>query len=311
MCRLLMESEANHALPSSTDWMKVQHFTSRSLLRHSTRFLFLVLLISFQCQKPKEKKTLELLAGITLAYQAATTIVCTTEQLNKTQNGRVFQTSFESTNEFSSFYIVPSPYQSVATHGQSSEQKRTGTYSHKASISGLGPNCFYPQNCNHRGYPTIQLNKLASGGFKTPVLIEFHVYLDMELTTSQDWFSFATFSADASDAWRRVVLVNIDSKDYVYLMHVPSHNQNIHTYQVTNLPFPRRQWKKITTCLDFSPQGGFAKVWVDSTLVSTANVLGGCGVLEQAHFGLYASPSLSAGTVYNDDLRIEEVNICP
>ncbi|WP_244245333.1 hypothetical protein [Leptospira kemamanensis] len=54
-----------------------------------------------------------------------------------------------------------------------------------------------------------------------------------------------------------------------------------------------------------------AKVWVDSTLVSTANVSGGCGVLEQAHFGLYASPTLSSGSIYNDDLRIQEVSVCP
>lgn len=286
-------------------------------LRNADRFqqcLGLTIIFSlsfFQCQKEKDNETLNLLAGTALAYQASTSIICTSEQLNKTQNGRIFQTSFESTSEFSNFYSVPSPYQSVDTHGQSTEQKRTGTYSHKANISGLGPTCFYPQNCNHRGYPTIQLNKLASGGFKTPVLIELYVYLDMDLTSNQDWFSFATYSADPTDLWRRVVLVNIDASDYVYLMHVPVHNQNVHTYQVTNLSFPRRQWKKLTTCLDFSPQGGMAKLWVDSTLVSTANVAGGCGVLEQAHFGLYASPTLSSGSIYNDDLRIQEVSVCP
>lgn len=265
----------------------------------------------FQCQKKPEDKTTDILLGTALAYQAATTITCTSDQLNKTQNARIFQTSFESTAEFTLFYSVPSPYQSVATHGQSSEQKRTGSYSHKASILGTGPSCFYPQNCNHRGYPTIQLNKLPSGGFKTPVLIEFYVYLDMSLPSTTDWFSFATYSADPTDLWRRVVLINIDSKNYVYLMHVPLHNQGQHTYQNTTLGFPQRQWTKLTTCLDFSPAGGMAKVWMDGTLISTANVSGGCGVLEQAHFGLYASPSLSSGTVFNDDLRIEEVSNCP
>ncbi|MCW7489163.1 polysaccharide lyase [Leptospira meyeri] len=264
-----------------------------------------------QCQKNEEDQTTEILAGTVLAYQAATTITCTSEQLTKTQNGRIFQTSFESASEFSSFYIVPSPYQSVATHGQSTEQKRTGTYSHKASILSVGPTCFYPQNCNHRGYPTIQLNKLPSGGFKTPVLVEFYAFLDMNLPNGLDWFSFATFSADPSDQWRRVVLVNIDPKNYAYLMHVPNHNQSQHTFQNTNTSFPQRQWTKITTCLDFSPSGGMAKVWMDGTLISTASVSGGCGVLEQAHFGLYASPTVGSGTIYNDDLRIEEVSVCP
>ncbi|WP_232373668.1 polysaccharide lyase [Leptospira chreensis] len=264
-----------------------------------------------QCQKKAEGQTTDVLLGTVLAYQAATTITCTSDQLNKTQNARIFQTSFESTAEFASFYSVPSPYQSAATHGQSTEQKRTGTYSHKASILTAGPSCLYPQNCNHRGYPTIQLNKLPSGGFKTPVLIEFYVYLDISLPGTADWFSFATYSADPSDLWRRVVLINIDSKNYAYLMHVPLHNQSQHNYQNTALSFPQRQWTKLTTCLDFSPTGGMAKDWMDGTLISTANVSGGCGVLEQAHFGLYASPTLSSGIVFNDDLRIEEVSICP
>lgn len=282
------------------------------LLKFLTLGIYLGICFAFfQCQKKVEDQTTDILFGTALAYQAATSITCTSDQLNKTQNARIFQTSFESSSEFASFYSVPSPYQSVATHGQSTEQKRTGTYSHKASILGLGPTCLYPQNCNHRGYPTIQLNKLPSGGFKTPVLIEFYVYLDMNFPSHSDWFSFATYSADPSDQWRRVVLINMDSKNYAYLMHVPFHNQSQHSYQNTTLGFPQRQWTKLTTCLDFSPTGGMAKVWMDGTLISTATVSGGCGVLEQAHFGLYASPTLSSGKVYNDDLRIEEVTSCP
>jgi hypothetical protein len=39
-------------------------------------------------------------------------------------------------------------------------------------------------------------------------------------------------------------------------------------------------------------------------LVARATVNGGHGRLEQAHFGMYAIPSLTAGTVCNDDLKI-------
>lgn len=60
----------------------------------------------------------------------------------------------------------------------------------------------------------------------------------------------------------------------------------------------RKQWQRLF-------------LWMDGTLISTANVSGGCGVLEQTHFGLYASPTVSAGAIYNDDLRIEEVSVCP
>jgi hypothetical protein len=39
-------------------------------------------------------------------------------------------------------------------------------------------------------------------------------------------------------------------------------------------------------------------------LVARAKVRGGHGVLEQAHFGMYAIPSLTTGRVCNDDLTI-------
>ncbi len=238
-------------------------------------------------------------------------MVCNASQLTKTQANRSYQTSFESVSEFSNFYIVPTNYQSAATHSLTTEQKVTGTFAHKASITALGPNCLFPTNCNHRAYPTIQLHKLASGGFKTPVLIEFSVYLDMPLTSQDDWYSFATYSADASDSWKRVVLLNTDSKNKAYLMHVPLHGQSSLTYQNPSLLFPQKKWVKIKTCLNLAPTNGEAKVWQDEVLVSSSKVSGGCSVLEQAHFGLYASPSLSSGTVYNDDLSIREVSECP
>ncbi|WP_246835914.1 hypothetical protein [Leptospira meyeri] len=39
-----------------------------------------------QCQKNEEDQTTKILAGTVLAYQAATTITCTSEQLTKTHN---------------------------------------------------------------------------------------------------------------------------------------------------------------------------------------------------------------------------------
>jgi hypothetical protein len=268
--------------------------------------------LNVSCKDSKDKDDSLALLGLTaFAYQSATSIVCTNAQLQKVQSNRSYQTSFESLSEFSNFYSVPLNYQSAATHSLSSEQKVSGSLSHKASITSIGPTCAFPINCNHRGYPTIQLHKLSSGGFKTPVLIEFSVYLDMNLTSSNDWFSFATYSADASNDWKRVVLVNTDSKSKAYLMHVPLHGQSNLTFQTTSLNFPQKQWVKLKTCLDLNPTGGDAKVWQDEVLISTSKVSGGCGVLEQAHFGLYASPTLSSGTVYNDDLSIREVSACP
>ncbi|TGL59382.1 polysaccharide lyase [Leptospira ognonensis] len=269
--------------------------------------------MTVQCQKGENENSefFNWFGLVSLAYQSGTTIVCTQEQLQKVQAGRSFTTGFESLDDVSKFYSVPLNYQSAATHSLSTEQKVSGSYSHKATIFKIGPTCGYPMNCNHRGYPTIQLHKLNAGGFKTPVLIEFSVYLDMPLSSTSDWFSFATYSADASDDWKRVVLINTDFKNKAFLMHVPLHNQSNLTYQNPSLTFPGKQWVKMKTCLNLDPNGGEAKVWQDEVLVSTSNVSGGCGVLEQAHFGLYASPTLSTGTVYNDDLTITEVNVCP
>lgn len=285
---------------------------NRNKKYYKTVFI-LVCLISFfsYCKKEKEDKTTRNLGIAGLAYINATTMTCTDSQLQKTQAGRVYQTGFESSADFSSFYSVPQNYQNAATHDYVSDLFHGGSKSHKAYVYAKGPTCTYPMNCNHRGYPAIQLNKLPSGGFKTPVYVEFYTYMDMNLSKSTDWFSFATFSADASDAWRRVVLINTDAKNYAYLMHVPNHNQNVWTYQNTSLPYPQKKWVKISACLDFDPAKGSAKVWQDDVLISTANVSGGCGVLEQAHFGLYADPGIAQGTIYNDDLLIKEVSVCP
>lgn len=270
------------------------------------------ILLSCQYNRDDEnnEKTLHSLLLLEWLFLDATTIHCTEEQINKVQNARSYSTDFEDVQDFDGFYFVPQNYQDASSHALSTEQKNAGTYSHKAWIYSKGPDCIYPQNCNHRGYPTIQLHKLPSGGFKTPVLVQLYTYLDMNLA-SNDWFSFMTLSADRSDAWKRVVLVNTDSSGSAYLMHVPNHNEKILTYQNASLNYPQRQWVKLEVCLDLDPSHGFARVRQNGTLLSTAEVKGGCGVLEQAHFGLYASPGLSSGSVFNDSLRIEEIPACP
>lgn len=230
------------------------------------------------------------------------------------QNGRSFSSSFEAVSEFSPYYIVPQNYQGAASHELSTSVVRTGTNAHRGFIYGATSCAF--GNCNHRGYPTVQMHK-TPGSFRAMTFIEFYAYLSMTIPQGQ-WFSFATFSADASDNWNRTVLVNLSSiqggGNYLHLMHVPYQGQAGWTYQVNDsnpVAFPQNQWVKISVCLDFHPDTGSARLWQNDVLVSSAPVRGGCGALEQAHFGLYASPGLSAGTIYNDDLTISEVSACP
>jgi hypothetical protein len=221
--------------------------------------------------------------------------------------GRSFQTSFESIAEFKNFYIVPQNYKRGASHDLAHEQVRSGTYAHKGWIyaRNRAPNIFTGDN-NHRAYPTIQLHKLPGGGFRTPCLIDFWVWLDAPLSKPGEWFSFATLSADASDRWRRVVLLNVGYEGWVHLMHVPNNGERGWEYQNRKHRFPMREWVHLKVYLDFDAKHGIAKAWMNGELVSQARVRGGKGVLQQAHFGLYAPPNLNRAVIYNDDLTIHE-----
>ncbi len=217
---------------------------------------------------------------------------------------RIYQTSFESVDDFQSFYIVPQNHMNSASHEQSSEKTHTGNYSHKGWIYAANPPSTLAQNNNHRAYPTIQLYKTTGGAYKTPVLIEFWVWLDIDLSPGE-WFSFATLDHTTSDSWD-AVLVNLSDQGFVHLMHVPYSGQGERTFQTSTLKFPIKQWVKLTISLHFDRDRGYANVWQDDQLVSQAEVKRGAGFLTQAHFGLYAPSSKSSGVIYNDDLMIKE-----
>jgi hypothetical protein len=218
---------------------------------------------------------------------------------------RIFQTSFESVADFNGFWIEPQNHMGSASHDLSTEHVHGGTYSHKGWIYAANAPSTPSQNNNHRAYPTVQLHKTSDGAYRTPVLAEFWVWLDMTLAPGE-WFSFATFARSSSDSYWDAVLVNLSDTGFVQLMHVPTQGQGTRTFQTTSVSFPMQTWVKLTVCLDFHSTNGYAKVWQDDVLVSAADVNGGNGTLPQAHFGLYAPPSLSSGVVYNDDLTIWE-----
>jgi hypothetical protein len=117
------------------------------------------------------------------------------------------------------------------------------------------------------------------------------------------WVSLATLSADASDRWTRVVTVNLDPGGWLNVFHVPDQGAHQPQYE-THRPFPMGTWVHIEIRIDFDPRHGFIEVRQNDDLVARATVNGGHGRLEQAHFGMYAIPSLTAGTVCNDDLKI-------
>ena len=224
---------------------------------------------------------------------------------------REFSTSFESVDDFSSFYITPQAYLNTSFHEQSDTVVYSGNYAHKAWIDGANPPSTQSVNNNHRGYPTIQLYKTESGSFESPILIRLWVWLDIDLKINElgqenDWFSFATFSDDESDNWSRTILVNLSHDGFVHLQHTTAQGENDIVYQNTTLLFPKKEWVELKVYLDLGTNG-YAKVWQNGQLVSHANVSNIKNRLAQAHFGMYSSPQLKSGVVYNDDLLIEMV----
>ena len=220
--------------------------------------------------------------------------------------GRTYATSFESVSEFDRFYIVPQNYMGTSSHELSSDVVRSGRFSHKAWMTGPNPASRFWQNNNHRGYPTIQLYKLPVGAFRTPVKVVFWVWLDVALNKGE-WFSFATPDHTTSDRWDPV-LVNLDDQGFVHLMHIPVNGDSRRTFQTRTVKFPMRQWVELTILLHFDVINGYARVFQNGELVSSGPVRRGDGWLTQAHFGLYAPPSMFEGVVFNDDLVITEIS---
>ncbi|MBC8769877.1 polysaccharide lyase [Arenibacter sp. BSSL-BM3] len=224
---------------------------------------------------------------------------------------KLFKSSFETIDDFSGFYITPQGHLETTFHELSDSIVHSGIFSHRAWIDGANPPSI-TENNNHRGYPTIQLKNTLGGSFISPCYITFWVWLDMDLQASttggeDDWFSFATFTDDESDNWDRTLLVNLSHDGYVHLQNVPKQNEQEHEFQTSNITFPQKEWVELKVYLDLS-NGGYAKVWQNGQLVSHAKIGNMTNKLSQAHFGLYCSPQLRKGTVYNDDLIIKEVD---
>lgn len=210
----------------------------------------------------------------------------------------VFHTGFESIADVSASYITP---QSETTrHELSNERVHRGSLAHKAWLTGTAPTVPEVDGPNHRGYPTVQLQRLG-GGYAGAWLVELWVWLDATLAPGQ-WFSLATFSPDSSNSWLPVVTVNVGAEGTLSTFHVPRMGLAEREFQTTQL-YPMRRWVRVTTYIDFRSDGAIA-TWQDGTLTSAARVEGGTGTLQQAHFGLYAPPDLLQGLVFNDDLTI-------
>jgi hypothetical protein len=279
--------------------------------------LYLLVLAAFYAVHCAQSETNNEATDLLLLGAASQAAACAAAE-SKTQASRQFQSGFENIADFNGFYITPLNYQNAATHELTGTQSVSGQ-SHRAYIYAAGPACPAWQNCNHRAYPTVQLQKTAAGAYRTPVEVELSVRLNMSLASGQ-WVSFVTLTSDPSDAWARTLLLNLGyingtgGQPYVHLFHLPNQGQGGWSYQISDannpLPFPQNQWVTLKVCVDWSSTGGFARAYQNGTLVSAGPLSGGCGLVQQAHFGLYAQPTLTSGEVFNDNLTIREVASC-
>ncbi len=224
---------------------------------------------------------------------------------------RVFATSFESVTDFDGFYITPQNHLGTTFQTLTDSNVYSGSYAHRAWIEGSNPASTATINNNHRAYPTVQFQKTPVGPFKTPCYVSLRVWLDMELNANEtgedDWFSFATFTDDKTDHWARTVLVNLSADGCVHLQHTTNQGEQTSIFQTADITFPQREWVELKIFLDFGDEG-YAKVWQNGELVAHAKIGNISNQLAQAHFGLYCSPQLSSGEVFNDDLEISEVD---
>jgi hypothetical protein len=214
----------------------------------------------------------------------------------------IFTTGFEDDRDLAGFYVTP---QSPMTRHEivANGERHDGARAHHAWLTGQtgtepvdGP--------NHRGYPTVQLRDRPCA---SPCLIDFWVRLDDVHMVAGEWVSLATFSTDASDRWTRVVTVNVGSEGWLSLFHVPTQGAGDRAFQRKDVMFPYGRWVHVTTLLDVAPVGGAVAVWQDGTLMSAARVEGGDGDVDQLHFGLYAAPTLTHASVWNDDIAVRSL----
>ena len=247
-----------------------------------------------------------LICGAGNCAQSGSDDLSSTGLLAIAYSGREFRSSFESVSEFDGSYIVPQNYQSAASHNLSTERVFSGSYSHKGWIYSTAAD-------SHRAYPTVQFHKLPGGSFRGPVYMELMVYLENVAlpTGSGHWFSFITVARRSIDSEWEAVTVNLGYEGMVHVMHVPTSGQKQWTYQSTDRFFPQNQWVKLGLCIDMDPQNGYARAYQDGVLVSAGPVHGLDGSVPQVHYGLYAYKDMNQGGVYNDDLYIKEVLLCP
>lgn len=261
--------------------------------------------------------------------------------------GKKYYTSFETVKEFSKFYIVPQNHKKSTSHDLTTETKVSGNKSHKSWVykqnkikSGENTNHRgYPTF--QLSKTSLGVIKTAA-----IVDFWVNVDVPLKKKNGESWVSLATLGSYSDNTWPRVYLINLDSQYRLHLMHIPNQSENLSDiYQAKSLILPRKKWVRVTAYIDYTDSNRFddpfIAIWQDGVLAGAAHLndrinphsspsshwpkclknwdrksmtqaeklckLSYEGGLSQAHFGMYAPPYVSSGTIYNDDLTILEI----
>lgn len=165
----------------------------------------------------------------------------------------------------------------------------------------------------HRGYPGLRflgdavlpsIFMNSTGGIDSPngLVIQWRGYLRVPYVfNSQDhdlWMSMMTATDDCSNAWHRVITLNIDDPT---MRLRPQHVDGVQ-YAYAAPAFPRDQWNRVTVYLNLYT--GVMHVWQNGTKVATAWFTRPSHQTCQYHFGLYCSGMNYDVAYFEDDMRI-------
>jgi|RhiMethySRZTD1v2_1073278.scaffolds.fasta_scaffold00709_14 hypothetical protein len=173
--------------------------------------------------------------------------------------------------------------------------------------------CVGGVNGVHRGYGGLRffgeyvLPNFATpsaGGIQAPygIVIQFRNYLSVPyLFNAQDydlWMSMLTVTDDCSNAWHRVITLNIDDTT---MRLRPQHVTGVQ-YVFGAPSFPRDVWNRVTVYVNIGE--GTMHVWQNGIKICQAWFTRPTAQACQFHFGLYCSGANSNISYYEDDFRI-------
>lgn len=181
---------------------------------------------------------------------------------------------------------------------QSGEPVFAGNHAYKGWIEGGA-------QVSHRAYPVIHAD------IPTPLVNIFHVYLDIdfEKLSKIDWVHFGTWGnhdPEANTGLWALHTMAVRDRRLEFAHTSPFHGEYIGPPEQAE--FPLRRWVRLTTYIHYQGPTGFVQVWQDGTPMLRAKVsklAAHPGTrLRTAHWGMYASGTVSQSVLYNDQIKI-------